>query len=309
MAEWLKARAWKVRLGLKPNGGSNPLPSAIFLLGAAMDFKTEPTFQFRGTKKQQDKLKQIFRLLLSVPSGHSVVPGVVKSRKMAKEKVWWLSHPSVSIRFGVRGWHQAGATNITNNEILLSWYGEDGHNMITHGSVTDDIMMASTLGHELRHVMTRYGYMSLMMYAQTKPEILLAKLLHEEDAYYINDRIDGELYADNDVLPIPDKLKEKIRKYNGPEGRVRHFKDVLEGNFRWVRYEQEKAKWRLRRHKENIDPEKSKMYQEMLKTWLDGMKIPMTPNEVLAAPILQIPVPQVRPNWFMRLFRGKKNVK
>ena len=76
-----------------------------------------------------------------------------------------------------------------------------------------------------------------------------------------------------------------------------------------MRYEQEKAKWRLRRHKENIDPEKSKMYQEMLKTWLDGMKIPMTPNEVLAAPILQIPVPQVRPNWFMRLFRGKKNVK
>ena len=29
MAEWLKAHAWKVCLGLKLNGGSNPLPSAI----------------------------------------------------------------------------------------------------------------------------------------------------------------------------------------------------------------------------------------------------------------------------------------
>ena len=29
VAEWLKAHAWKVCLGLKPNGGSNPLPSAI----------------------------------------------------------------------------------------------------------------------------------------------------------------------------------------------------------------------------------------------------------------------------------------
>ena len=30
MAEWLKAHAWKVCLGLKPNVGSNPTPSAIF---------------------------------------------------------------------------------------------------------------------------------------------------------------------------------------------------------------------------------------------------------------------------------------
>ena len=28
VAEWLKAHAWKVCLGRKPNGGSNPLPSA-----------------------------------------------------------------------------------------------------------------------------------------------------------------------------------------------------------------------------------------------------------------------------------------
>ena len=50
MAEWLKARAWKVRLGLKPNGGSNPLPSAI--LGAVMQAHNRTIFQFMGDKKK-----------------------------------------------------------------------------------------------------------------------------------------------------------------------------------------------------------------------------------------------------------------
>ena len=31
MAEWLKAHAWKVCLGLKPNEGSNPSSSAILI--------------------------------------------------------------------------------------------------------------------------------------------------------------------------------------------------------------------------------------------------------------------------------------
>ena len=274
-----------------------------------MDFETEPTFQFRGTKQQQEKLKQIFRLLLSVPAGHSVVTGVIKSRKMAKEKVSWLSHPNVSISFDARNSVLAGTTDITNNDIFLNWYAEDGHDMLAHGTTEDDIVMASTLGHELRHVMSRYGYMSLMMCAQTKSETLLARLLYEEDAYYTGHRIDSELYANDDTLSVPEKVKERAKKYYGPEGRIRHFKDVLSGNFRWARYEQEKVKQKANPHRGKIDLKKSKMYRDLLTTWLASMKITMMPNEVLAAPILQIPESQDFLNLFVRLFGGKKNAR
>ena len=272
--------------------------------------ETEKNFQFRGTQRNQEQLKEIFRLLLSVPSGFAVVRGVVQSRALAKKKIVWLSHPGVKIFFNKAPDAVAGMTDIHSNKISLSQCAADGHNMLESLLDKDKISIAATLGHEMRHVMTRYGYLSLMLYAQTTKEALLAKLLHEEDAYFIGDRIESELYASNDTVVVPRSLKERLRKYSGVSGRLMHFNDVMDGNFVWSLTEMRAAKRRGFCVKQ-INPEKTMRFQELIETWLKNMGISTSVEAVMNAPILQKldENEPKRPSLFARLFHGGRHVK
>ncbi|MBQ4471959.1 MAG: hypothetical protein II942_01765, partial [Alphaproteobacteria bacterium] len=228
-----------------------------------------------------------------------------------KKKVWWLSDPRISIGLtrSLRG--VAGMTDITFNKVELSCFAADGRNMVRDPSLSGDIAMAATLGHELRHIMTRYAYLSLMMYAQTKSEVLLAKLLQEEDAWFMGDRIESELYVNSDFLPVPDRLKERNRKYDGENGRLQHMKDTLNGTFAWAGHEAKDA-YRSQSHfRSEPNPVRTRLFNELVGVWLTNMKLPISVEEVLQSPILQIAEekPAPRLNWFQRLFGRGQNVR
>jgi len=265
--------------------------------------QTEPNFQFRGTPKNQEKLRQIFRLLLSVPTGYRVIAGIVKSRRIAKNKVSWLNHPPVSMEFSEKLLDVAGMTDVENNNVKLSQHDANGQNIVRHPTPENDIMLASTLGHELCHVMTRYGYLSFMMCAQTPKEALLTKILCEEDAWFIGDKISGELYAVTDGVIPPVKIRSRIQKYSGLSGRTAHFQDALDGRFGWAQHERRMA-YAKRRFKSSDDPNKRAQFNELLQVWLKNAHIDLPLEMILNAPVLQ-PLPPRPPKpkgtWIGRL--------
>ena len=245
-----------------------------------MPSRSTLNFQLKGTNDERQLLQGIIDLLNSVPFGSSVVQGTHNSIQKAKQLYPDIVHPPVSLEFADLE-ETAGTTDIFCNRISINRIPEKERRSGTwQKRLINGILRAATLGHELRHVGTRYGYLPLLMNAQTQNEKVLAQILTEEDAWYVGNVIEASLFQEMG-LPLPNFLKAWLEKYNRAAGREQHMRDALSKKHYWT-------KRILKECPEGIpyislDKTKTQTYQALVALWLRKLRINVPPQEALSA--------------------------
>ena len=235
--------------------------------------------QFDGTRSEVRQLKELLKMVASVPAGRQILEDIIAKR--IHSKISFVSefankrgNISPKGRF-YRDNKTIGILKIDTNLLDMS----------EKSRLRSKIMMATVLSHELQHCADVFKNRALDCSAADVNESVLATVLCEMHAYMVDYQVDKELrakYGMLDKIIIDGKEYTESVKDRSPHDRTEAMKNALAGKnskIKWYMDETRKREGKRKRHCQCVP---AAVFRSGVVNYLKEMKVSMSFEEAMA---------------------------